>query len=334
MAATVVDASKSHFIIQVTNPTCKGISLRKRMCLGTIQVADVTMREQLTFAVGTNEVVVSCATHADCMGMTLQAPGKVVIRTEKGGPPDHQLLNNFPGTEEERQEARRIFEEYADVFSHKGKELGCTQTVQHRISTEDDIPVNQRHRQIPPNQFDEVKEHLQELLNRGIIQPSQSDYASPIVLVRKKSGALRLCVDYRRLNAKTRRDAYPLPRIEESLDALGGAWYFSTIDLASAYNQVEVHPADRHKTAFTTPMGLFEYHRMPFGLCNAPATFQRLMTNVFRDDILKILLVYLDDIIVYSRSVADHLQRLEQVFQKLREHGLTIEPGKCQFFQD
>lgn len=123
----------------------------------------------------------------------------------------------------------------------------------------------------------EVKQHLQELLDKGVIAPSQSCYPSPIVLARKKNGALRMCVDYRLLNAKARRDAYPLPRIDESLDVLGGAKYFSTMDLASAYNQVEVNPADRHKTVFTTPFGLFEYNRMPFGLAGAPGLFQRLM---------------------------------------------------------
>ena len=140
-------------------------------------------------------------------------------------------------------------------------------------------------------------------------------------------------MDYRQLNAKTRKDAYPLPRIDESLDALGGARFFSAIDLASAYNQVEVHPDDQHKTAFTTPMDLFEYNRMPFGLCNAPALFQRIMQTIFREDLLQILLVYLDDIIVYSSSIADHLKRLKRVFQKLREHGLKVEAAKCQFFQ-
>jgi transposase InsO family protein len=142
-----------------------------------------------------------------------------------------------------------------------------------------------------------------------------------------------MCVDYRQLNAKTKPDAYPLPRIEEVLDALGGAKYFSTIDLASAYNQVEVNPTDRHKTAFTTPMGLFEYNRMPFGLSNAPATFQRLMQGIFRDDLLQILICYLDDIIVYSNDIEEHLERLETVFLKLKEHGLKIEPKKCDFFK-
>jgi len=143
------------------------------------------------------------------------------------------------------------------VFSRKGEELGCMTTVHHRIHTEDGTPVNQRYRRIPPNQNEEVKEHLQVLLERGVIRPSQSDYASLVVLVHKKPGALRLCVDYHCLNAKTRKDAYPLPRIDESLDALGRARCFSASDLASAYNQVEVHLDDRHKTAFTTPMGLY-----------------------------------------------------------------------------
>lgn len=114
---------------------------------------------------------------------------------------------------------------------------------------------------------------------------------------------------------------------------LGRAQYFSAIDLASAYNQVEVHPDDHHKTAFTTLMGLYEYNRMPFWLCNAPGMFQRFMQMIFSEELLQILLVYLDDIIVYSDTIADHLKRLERVFQKLREHGLKIEAEKCQFFQ-
>ena len=333
VATTLVDASRSNFAIQVANPTGRGVNLRGKMCLATIQPADMVAREELTFTTEANEVVVSCAPSADCLGLSTMAPDRAVTATDRDETLPEGLLDGFPGTDEERREAVRIFKEYSDVFSREGQEIGCTRTVQHRIYTEDQIPVSQRHRRIPPNQFEEVKEHLQTLLNRGVIRPSQSDYASPIVLVRKKSGALRLCVDYRRLNAKTRRDAFPLPRIDESLDALGGAKYFSTIDLASAYNQVEVHPDDQHKTAFTSPMGLFEYVRMPFGLCNAPATFQRLMQTIFREDLLKILLVYLDDIIVYSGGVADHLRRLERVFQKLREHGLKIEPAKCQFFQ-
>ena len=208
-----------------------------------------------------------------------------------------------------------------------------TTSIRHHIPTCDDIPVNQPHRRIPHNQLAEVKEHLQDLLDKGVIRPSQSNYASPIVLVRKKSGALRMCVDYRQLNAKVKQDAYPLPRIDESLDVLGGAKLFSTIDLASAYNQVEVAPEDRPKTAFTTPFGLFEYNQMPFGLGGAPATFQRVMQTIFREQLLEILIVYLDEIIVFSQDISTHLQRLEMVFQKLQEHRLKIEAKKCQFFR-
>ena len=198
---------------------------------------------------------------------------------------------------------------------------------------EDDSPIKQPYRRVPPHQWAELKEHLQELLQRGVIKESNSEFASPIVLVRKSSGALRMCVDYRKVNARVKQDAYPLPRIEETLEALSGATYFSALDLASAYNQVQVSPEDQHKTAFVTPMGLYEFTRMPFGLSTAPATFQRLMGIVFRDEILEILLVYLDDIIVYSRSIQEHLQRLEIVFCKLQQHGLKLEASKCAFFK-
>ena len=131
---------------------------------------------------------------------------------------------------------------------------------------------------------------------------SQSDHASAVVLVRQRSGALRLCCDYRALNAKTIKDAHPLPRIDESMDAMKGARWFSTFDLQSAYNQVRMHPDGQHKTAFTTPFGLYEFTRMLFGLCNAPATFQRLMQTAFHNEFYTILLCYLDDIIIFAEQ--------------------------------
>ena len=149
--------------------------------------------------------------------------------------------------------------------------------MQHRIPTSNDAPVTQPYRSIPPNQLQEVKEHIKGLLAHRVIVESNSPYAAPVVLVRKKDGSLWLCVDYRRLNLKTVGDAYPLPRIQESLDALVGAQYFSTLDLASGYHQISMYPRNQHKTAFTTPFGLYEYTRMLMGLMSAPATFQRLM---------------------------------------------------------
>ena len=133
----------------------------------------------------------------------------------KGTLPKGVQLDHFPGTEAQKREGERIFRRYADVFSRKGEELSCATTVHHRIPSEDNIPVNQWYRWIPPSQFEEMKEHLQVLLERGVIRPSQRDYASPIVPVCKKLGALYLCMDYRRLNAKTRKDSYPLPRKDD-----------------------------------------------------------------------------------------------------------------------
>ena len=142
-----------------------------------------------------------------------------------------------------------------------------------------------------------------------------------------------MCVDYRQLNAKTRKDAFPLPRIEESLDALTGAHWFSTMDLASGYHQVPVAVGDHAKTAFCTPFGLFEWQRMPFGLCNAPATFQRLMERIFGDQQCQTLLLYLDDIVVFSTSVSQHLERLELVLGRLQHEGLKAKLSKCAFFK-
>lgn len=229
---------------------------------------------------------------------------EVTISRKEGQDSDRDpqgLLNrlHLGGTREQQAELGALLLKYADVFAVQDEDLGYTDRVKHEISVVDETPVSQPYRRIPPTQYKEVRDHVSELLKKGVIQESSSSYASPVVLVRKSDGSLRLCVDYRRLNSKTRRDAFPLPRIDESLDALSGAKLFSTIDLASGYHQVALHERDRDKTAFTTPFGLYEYLRMPFGLCNAPATFQRLMQATMSDLVLQIVLVYLDDLLVF-----------------------------------
>ena len=167
------------------------------------------------------------------------------------------------------------------------------------------------------------------MLEKNTIQPSNSPWTSPIILVKKKNGALRFCVDYRKLNAVTRKDAYPLPRVDDTLDTLAHARWFTTLDLISGYWQVAVHPDDREKTAFCTPDGLFEFKVMPFGLCNAPATFQRLMDSVLAGLQWSTCLVYLDDIIIVGKTFADHLNNLRQVFDRIRGAGLKLQPAKC-----
>lgn len=234
----------------------------------------------------------------------------------------------------QQQEVRELLEKYRGVFSEHDGDLGCTSLVQHEIPLVDTAPVRQRYRRLPPSQFAQVKAHVQELVEKGVARPSSSPYASPIVVVQKKDGAIRLCVDYRQLNAKTRKDAYPLPRIEESLDALTGATLFSTLDLASGYNQVPMAERDKEKTAFCTPFGLFEFNRMPFGLCNAPSTFQRLMERIFGDQSFQSLLLYLDDIVIFSSSFPQHVQRLQLVLSRLKEYNLKLKLSKCNFFKE
>ena len=158
-----------------------------------------------------------------------------------------------------------------------------------------------------------MKEHIQKLLEDQIIVESYIPYATPIVIVRKKDGSMRLCVDCHKLNAKTMRNAFPLPRIDKSLDSVGTTKWFSTLDLASGFNQVAMDDKDRLKTAFITPFGLYEYHRMPFRL-----TFNRLMQRCLNEMIFKILLVYLDDIIIFSETFDEHLQRLDRVLLRLK----------------
>ena len=219
-------------------------------------------------------------------------------------------------------------------FSFEDTEFGKTDMVKHTIRLNDPIPFRERYRRIPPHQYDEVKNHLKEMLEIWAIQKLQSPWASAFVLVRKKDGALRFCIDLRKLNARTIKDAQTLPRIEDSLDSLDGAMIFSSLDLKSGYWQVELHEESIPYTAFTVgPLGFYECLRMPFGLTNAPATFQRLMENCLGDLHLNWCIIYLDDIIVYSKTPKEHLKRLEAVFEKISKAGLKLKPNKCEFFK-
>ena len=177
--------------------------------------------------------------------------------------------------------------------------------------------------------IDEVRNHIQQLLTSGVIRRSKSPWASNVVLVRKKDGQLRMCIDYRQLNQRTVKDAYALPRIDDILDSLHGNRYFTVLDMKSGYHQIEIEEKHKERTAFTVgPLGFFEYERMPFGLANAPATYQRLMEDIFVDLNLSICIIYLDDIIVFSRTFEEHLERLERVLQRIQNSGLKLSPSK------
>ncbi|GBL83266.1 Retrovirus-related Pol polyprotein from transposon 297, partial [Araneus ventricosus] len=188
-------------------------------------------------------------------------------------------------------------------------------------------------RHLPLARKEEAEHLVKEMVDNGIIEESSGPWASPIVLVKKKDGSTRFCVDYRKLNEITKKDSYPLPRIDDTLDALNGSQWFTTLDLKSGYWQVEVRPEDREKTAFTTGQGLWQFKVMPFGLCNAPATFERLMETVLRGLSSEACLVYLDDIIIVGRTFEEHLSNHRKVFQRLQNANLKLSPKKCRFFQ-
>ena len=222
---------------------------------------------------------------------------------------------------------------YTDVLAISTADLGRTSKLRHSIDTGDSKPIRQPVRRISPHRRAEVRSLLNDMLKNGVVEQSSSPWASPIVLVKKKDGSTRFCVDYRRVNSVTRKDAYPLPRIDATLDTLAGSQWFSTLDLLSGYWQVEIEEADRPKTAFCTTEGLYQFRVMPLGLCNAPATFQRLMDLVLSGLQWSQCLVYLDDIIVLGRTFNEHLGNLQAVLQRLREAGLKLKPSKCSFFK-
>ena len=232
-------------------------------------------------------------------------------------------------------EAKEMLKRNAKTFSKNDLDMGRTNLVKHHIKLTDPIPFKEAYRRIPSQMYDEVKAHIQEMLDLGAIRPSNSPWASAIVLVRKKDGRLRFCIDLRRLNNRTVKDAYSLPKIESILDSLLGAKIFSTLDLKAGYWQVEMAEECKAYTAFTCgPLGFYECDTMPFGATNAPATFQRLMHDCLGDLNIRWCIVYLDDTIIFSDTKEEHLKRLEAVFQKLAAAGLKLKPSKCFLFRE
>ena len=236
------------------------------------------------------------------------------VTAEPVSPEKQELLERMveeAGTDlnpSEKSEFLQLLLAYLGIFSHTDTDLGRTKKLQHEIATGDATPIRQHVRRIPPVRRQEVQQLLSEMLEKDVIQQSTSPWSSPIVLVKKKDGTTRFCVDFRKLNTVTRKDAYPLPRIDATLDTLAGSQCFSTLDLLSGYWQVEMAEGDRQKTAFCTTEGLFEFKVMPFGLCNAPATFQRLMDLVLAGLQWSCCLVYIDDVIILGRSFSEHLR--------------------------
>ena len=249
--------------------------------------------------------------------------------------PDHLrglIARDLP--KEDQYELAKTLYEYEDIFVGPDGVLGRTDIIKHDIDTTSSRPIKHAPRRMSPHQQEIISQEVDKMLKSGVITESDSPWASPVVLVRKKDGSVRFCIDYRKLNNVTLKDAYPLPNIEDAVNTLCGAKYFCTLDLASGYWQVELTEDAKRKSAFVTREGLFEFNVMPFGLSNAPATFERLMELVLRGMTWRQCVVYIDDVIVFGTSFDETHGRLTRVFDRLRQAHLKLKAKKCFLFKD
>ena len=289
--------------VHLSNVTMRTVAIAPKTILGEIQPVTIENREQQ-------------------------------VTKEQQNLLDEIKINNSELTTDQTQRLKDLLLKHHDIFSKNDEDIGHYTDIKHEIHLNDDRPFKQRYRHIPPSMIDEVRQHLQQLLAAGIIRRSHSSYASNVVLIRKKTGALRMCVDYRLLNSRTVKDQYALPRVEDILDAMKGAKYFSVVDMKSGFHQIEIEEKHKNRTAFTVgPLGFWEFQRLPFGLCNSPSTYQRVMEQCLGDLNMKICAIFLDDLIIFADTFEEHLERLEMVFNRLRECNLKLAPKKCAFMQ-
>lgn len=305
--AVVTRSEKGYAYVEVNNPTCNDVIISL-----TAPVNATTLENNF-----------------DCFSFETPLPKSTDIEL---------LLRTDHMNPEEKAKILKLCKEYSDIFYYEDCPLTFTNAIKHSIKTTDEIPVYTKSYRYPFVHKAEVKSQIDKMLQQKIIQPSESPWSSPIWIVPKKLDASgkqkwRLVVDYRKLNEKTLSDRYPIPNISDILDKLGRCQYFTTLDLASGFHQIEMHPDDVQKTAFTVENGHYEYRRMPFGLKNAPSTFQRAMENVLRGLINEICVVYMDDIIIFSTSLQEHITNIEKVFQRLRESNFKIQLDKSEFLK-
>ena len=243
-----------------------------------------------------------------------------------------ETFNEVDVPYEYRSQIINILKTNADIFAQTDSQLSHTDTVRMKIDTGDNLPIKLRPYRTPLNNRKGIDNAIDEMLSAKIIERSKSPWSFPVVIVDKKDGTARFCVDFRALNKITKTNSYPLPVIDDVLARLGHARYFTSLDLKSGYWQVLIDDSDKEKTAFACHRGLLQFNVMPFGLCNAPAIFQNLMATVL-EGLDQFTVAYLDDILIFSRTLEEHFSHIQQVFDRLREHSLRLKLKKCSFLK-